>query len=131
VTPLQQVDFVERLLLGTLPASDRSQRLVRDAVPVAAAGCGAVVRAKTGWARPSGDAGPDIGWWVGWVEQPREVWMFASVVEGSPDGVRSARRDAALAVLERLEVVSRGACPGAADSGALQPARPIPAMFRG
>lgn len=131
VTPVQQVEFVERLLLGTLPVSDRSQRLVRDAVPATPAGCDAVIRAKTGWARPNGEAGPDIGWWVGWVELPREVWMFASVVEGPSDRVRDARRDAAMAVLERLEVVSRGTCRDASDAAPDGPARPIPAMFRG
>lgn len=131
VTPLQQVDFVERLLLGTLPASDRSQRLVRDAVPATASGCGAMIHAKTGWARPNGDAGPDTGWWVGWVERPREIWMFAAVVEGPADRVGRARRDAPLAVLERLTVVSRGGCQGAADSEPDGAPRPIPAMFRG
>lgn len=112
VTPLQQVDFVERLLLGTLPASTRAQIAARDVVPGERMACSVTVHGKTGWARQGldGNDGPDIGWWVGWVELPREVWLFATAVEGNPGLIRNARRDVTLTVLDRIGVVSEDNC---------------------
>lgn len=131
ITPAQQLDFVERLLSGRLPASTRSQALVRAAVPATPSGCGAVIRGKTGWARPNGAIGPDVGWWVGWVERPGDVWMFAAVVEGPSKQVLDARRDAVMGVLGRLDVVSRSPCRDTSSALPDAPADPIPAMFRG
>lgn len=131
ITPLQQMDFLERLLLDTLPASTRSQELVRDAVPVEPAGCGTVIRAKTGWGQPHGAGGTNVGWSIGWVERPREVWMFAAVVEGASHAVGPARKDVARSVLERLGALPVGPCEGAARPSRDAPQQPIPAMFRG
>lgn len=131
ITTLQQVDFMERLLLGTLPASTRSQALVRDAVPVEPAACDAVIHAKTGWGQPQGEAGTNVGWWVGWVERPREVWMFAAVVEGASHAVGPARKDVARRVLEHLGALPSAACTGAAGPSRGSSQMPIPPMFRG
>ncbi|MEQ9330432.1 penicillin-binding transpeptidase domain-containing protein [Thalassobaculum sp.] len=110
VSPVQQLDFVERLLLGTLPASTRSQTVARDAVPAERLGCGVVLRGKSGWAHPHGDEGPDVGWWVGWIERPREVWLFAAAVEGHPERIREARRAVTLNVLDRLAIGHDASC---------------------
>jgi len=110
VTPSQQVDFVERMLLGTLPASTRAQVAVRDVVPGEVLACDVAIRGKTGWVHMNGEDGPDVGWWVGWVERPREVWLFATAVEGSPDRMRQARRAVTLGVLERVGITAAGAC---------------------
>lgn len=112
VTPSQQVDFVERMLLGTLPASARSQIVARDAVPGELLACDVAIRGKTGWSRVNGEDGPDVGWWVGWVERPREVWLFATAVEGHPDRIRDARRAVTLAVL-----AAAGIAPGDTTGG--------------
>jgi len=104
VSPTQQLDFVERLLLGTLPASTRSQMTARDAMPAEQRGCDVVLRGKSGWAHPYGDEGPDVGWWVGWVERPHAVWLFAAAVEGHPERIREARRAVTLNVLDRLGI---------------------------
>ena len=115
VTPVQQVDFVERLLLGTLPASSHAQTAARDVVPSERVGCTGVIHAKTGRAQTgwSGGSGPDVGWWVGWVEVPDAVWVFATLVEGDPETVGPARRRVTLDVLDRTGI---GACGGAATS---------------
>lgn len=110
VTPAQQIGFVERLLLGTLPASTRSQVAARDAVPGERLGCEATLRGETGWTHPIGEDGPGVGWWVGWIERPREVWLFATAVEGHPERVREARRAVTLAVLDRLGIAGDGSC---------------------
>lgn len=119
VTPAQQVDFVERLLLGTLPASTRSQLAARDAVPGERLDCDVTIRAKAGWLHATGEDGADVGWWVGWVERPREVWLFATAVEGHPDRVRAARGGVTLEVLERVGLIRSGPCDGRAEAPAL------------
>lgn len=112
VTPSQQVDFVERMLLGTLPASTRSQVVARDAVPGEMLACDVAIRGKTGWSHVHGEDGPDVGWWVGWVERPREVWLFATAVEGHPDRIREARRAVTLAVLSATGIAPDGSAGG-------------------
>lgn len=110
VSPVQQLDFVERLLLGTLPANGRSQAAARDAMPAEPLGCGGVLRGKSGWAHPYGDEGPDVGWWVGWIERPHETWLFAAAVEGHPERIREARRAVTLNVLDRLAIGQDASC---------------------
>ena len=81
IDPVQQVDFVDRLRRGVLPASRRAQDLTRDILPVTRVG-DAVIRAKTGLigvddrTRP-GEAVASIGWLVGWVENGERQTVFA------------------------------------------------------
>lgn len=112
VTPVQQVDFVERLLLGTLPASGRSQTIARDVVPGEQVGCDAVIRAKSSWAPTVHNNGGDaeLGWLVGWVEMPREVWLFATAIEGNPALVGSSARQVTLDVFSRLGIGDEASC---------------------
>jgi beta-lactamase class D len=75
IDPMQQVDFVDRLRRGALPASKRSQDLVRDILPVTKAG-DAVIRAKTGLL--GAEVGkPSLGWVVGWAEKGSAQTVFA------------------------------------------------------
>jgi len=81
IDPVQQVDFLDRLRRGALPASKRAQDLTRDILPVTQVG-DAVIRAKTGLigvddqAR-SADVRNSIGWLVGWVENGPRATVFA------------------------------------------------------
>ena len=75
IDPIQQIDFVDRLRRGTLPAQKRSQDLVRDILPVTKVG-DAVIRAKTGVAVAQGGK-PSLGWIVGWAEKGTEQTVFA------------------------------------------------------
>jgi beta-lactamase class D len=75
IDPFQQVDFVDRLRRGVLPASKRSQDLVRDILPVTRVG-EAVIRAKSGLL--GAEIGkPSLGWMVGWAEQGSATTVFA------------------------------------------------------
>jgi beta-lactamase class D len=73
ISAVEQVDFLSRLAGLELPLSQRSQRIVREALIVEAAPEW-VLRAKTGWAARRE---PTHGWWVGWVEREDAVWVFA------------------------------------------------------
>jgi beta-lactamase class D len=75
IDPIQQIDFVDRLRRGALPASKRSQDLVRDILPVTMAG-DAVIRAKSGLLGAESGK-PSLGWLVGWAEKTNEQTVFA------------------------------------------------------
>jgi beta-lactamase class D len=75
IDPIQQIDFVDRLRRGVLPAAARSQQLVRDILPVVKVG-DATIRYKTGLL--DAELGrPSFGWLVGWAEKGKEQTVFA------------------------------------------------------
>jgi beta-lactamase class D len=88
IDPIQQIDFVDRLRRDELPASKRSQELVRDILPVTKSG-DAVIRAKTGLV--GAELGkPSLGWLVGWAEKGGANTVFALNLD-----VREPRHSAA------------------------------------
>src|SRR5207253_1280972 len=74
VSAIEQVDFLRRLAEGELPMSQRSQRLVRNALAFEKTR-DYTLYAKTG---TSGAAKDPVDWWIGWVEKKgRPVAFFA------------------------------------------------------
>ena len=65
VSAMEQVDFLRKLAQGELPMSQRSQRLVRNALVIEKTRA-YTLYAKTG---TSGAVKDPVGWWVGWVEK--------------------------------------------------------------
>jgi beta-lactamase class D len=103
VSALQQVDFLHKLAEGRLPMTQRSQRLVREAL-VLEKTRESTLYAKTGstgWTRPG-----SIHWWVGWVERKgKPVGYFAmnlTTVDGTKFGDRF---DIARAILREQRVL--------------------------
>ena len=75
IDPVQQIDFIDRLRRGTLPAAKRSQDLVRDIIPVTKVG-DATIHAKSGLlGAERGER--SLGWMVGWVERGDHPTVFA------------------------------------------------------
>jgi len=71
VSPLRQIEFIDRLRRGVLPVSQRTQDLVRDILPVTKVG-NSVIRSKSGLIgvddkSPAGGVSATVGWLVGWV----------------------------------------------------------------
>ena len=73
ISAVEQTRFLARLARGALPASARSQAIVRDILRVEQ-GPGYTLHAKTGW---SNAGTPQLGWWVGWVERGDAHHSFA------------------------------------------------------
>lgn len=79
----EQVDFLARLLAGTLPVTARAQAIVRDATPIEEAG-DATLHWKTGTGAL--DAGGWVGWLVGWIDRPDGAHVFACWIrDGAAD----------------------------------------------
>ena len=74
VSALEQVQFLHRLAEGRLPATQRAQRLVREALAIERTR-DYTIYAKTG---SSGTTKNSVWWWVGWVERKgRPAAVFA------------------------------------------------------
>ena len=81
ISPLQQIEFLDRLRREALPVSARSQALTRDILPVTKVG-DAVIRSKSGLIgvddkSPAGGVSATVGWLVGWAEKASTVTVFA------------------------------------------------------
>jgi beta-lactamase class D len=92
ITQFEQLDFLQRLQGQQLPASARSQNIIK-ALLVLGRGQGWILRGKTGWSDQDGDN----GWFVGWLEQQGHVYFFALNAEPQPgqpagDNFRLGRR---------------------------------------
>jgi beta-lactamase class D len=101
----EQVAFLERLYRNALPFRVEHQRLVKD-VMIVEAGRTWIVRAKTGWAAR---VKPQVGWWVGWVEQPDGPVFFTINIE-MPNGADDLPKRESIA---RDVLRSIGALPAA------------------
>ena len=96
VSAMQQVDFLHRLAEGRLPMSQRSQRLVRQALVSGREG-NDVLYGKTG---STGSVKEPADWWVGWIErQGRPLVYFAMNLTPSPQTRYEERFAIASAIL--------------------------------
>ena len=77
ITPQQQIEFLRRLYNNELPFSERSLSIVKD-IMVVEKTPNYTIRAKTGW---EGKGNPNIGWYVGYVEQNQNVYFFATNID--------------------------------------------------
>ncbi|MEP7453486.1 penicillin-binding transpeptidase domain-containing protein [Phyllobacterium sp. SB3] len=83
ISPLQQIDFLERLHQGTLPVSRRSQDLTLDILPVIKVGS-SIIRAKSGLVGVDDRRGIEnatVGWLTGYAETGSAMTIFALNVD--------------------------------------------------
>ena len=72
---VEQARFAAALGEQKLPASARSQTIVRDILKQEVKD-GRILYAKTGWYVPKGDE-QQIGWWTGWVDDGGKISAFS------------------------------------------------------
>lgn len=112
ITPHQQIDFLRELYHNKLPFSQRSMDIVKKIMVVKDTST-YIIRAKTGWGM-EGDK--DVGWYVGYIETPDNVYYFANCVQMDSkyftDNTRSVnfdrcRRDIVYLILDELGIVKK------------------------
>lgn len=102
ISAFGQVAFLHRLAEGRLPATQRAQRLVRQALGVEK-GRMQTLYAKAG---TTGHSREPVAWWVGWVErQGRPVAYFALNYRPRPETPFAARFEIGRAILEAQGVL--------------------------
>ncbi len=103
ISAVEQVDFLRKLSEGALPMTQRSQRLVRDALVVEKKPA-YTLYGKTG---TSGAVKNPVCWWVGWIERKgKPVAYFAMNYVPGPKDRYEDRFEIARAIL-----VDAGALP--------------------
>ncbi|PHJ63558.1 beta-lactamase [Nostoc linckia z18] len=93
ITPQQQIKFLQQLYQSDLPFSQRSINLVKD-IMIREQTPDYTLRGKTGWLTISK---PNIGWFVGYLEQNKNVYYFATTLdmykpEDAPARIEITRR---------------------------------------
>lgn len=76
ITPMQQLQFLEKLNKSELPFSQRNMDIVKS-ILIKDTVNGWVVRGKTGWGE-QGDQ--NIGWYVGYIQRDNKVFYFVNLV---------------------------------------------------
>jgi beta-lactamase class D len=77
VSATEQVEFLRKVYLRAFPFRPSSYETLRQIMLVEQTPS-FTMRAKTGWATRSR---PQVGWYVGYVETPGDVWFFATNLE--------------------------------------------------
>ncbi|MGB0839616.1 MAG: class D beta-lactamase [Chitinophagales bacterium] len=108
ISPMQQIDFLQRFYNTELPISPRTENMMKELMVIDEKE-GYKLSGKTGWALGNEDK-PDNGWFVGYVEKGREIYFFATNVSPKPDfdrkGFASIRAKITKAALKELGIVS-------------------------
>lgn len=98
ITPRQQIDFLRRLQQNELPFAQKNIDLVKD-IAIAEQASNYVLRAKTGIAT---SVTPQIGWYVGYLEQNNNVYFFATNIDVVTDKDIAARLEVTKLCLQDL-----------------------------
>ena len=77
ISAIEQIKFLKNVYLRTLPFSTHSYETLRQVMLVEHTPS-YTMWAKTGWATA---AKPQVGWYVGYIETPENVWLFATNIE--------------------------------------------------
>lgn len=80
ISPVEQVNFMRRLLAGQLPVSDKAHAMTKAILPSFRSG-GWTVQGKTGTTRVGDSAEKrSLGWFVGWANKDSRSIVFARLV---------------------------------------------------
>ncbi len=105
ISPKNQIEFLVQLYENKLPFSQQTINTVKE-IMISENIDGYIFRDKTGWTTKDGI---DIGWWVGYVETPSNVFFFATrikkgVNEINPD-FSKARKEITKEILKDLSAI--------------------------
>jgi beta-lactamase class D len=98
ITPRQQIDFLRRLQQNDLPFAQKNIDLVKD-IAIAEQTSNYVLRGKTGWVT---SVTPQIGWYVGYLEQNDNVYFFATNIDVVTEKDVAARLEVTKLCLQNL-----------------------------
>jgi len=77
ISAIEQISFLKKVYLRTLPFSTHTYDTLRQ-IMLMKQTPSYTLWAKTGWATR---VNPAVGWYVGYIETPQDVWFFATNIE--------------------------------------------------
>jgi beta-lactamase class D len=100
ISPIEQTHFLSKLAQLKLPFTKQTQKTVADILKLESNN-GRVLYGKTGWTiTPT----PHLGWFVGWVENEREIYAFALNMDINSNTDAKKRKGLAKALLKKLDI---------------------------
>ncbi|WP_058555062.1 class D beta-lactamase [Thiohalocapsa sp. ML1] len=108
ISAVEQVEFLNKLHQRELPFSADAYATLRE-IMLAEQTPDHALWAKTGWAAR---VKPQVGWYVGYVETPAEVWFFAMNMDVRNEQDLPLRRQLTRAALQAKGIIER---PGSAS----------------
>lgn len=106
ISPYEQIHFLQRLFENKLPVDTAVMESVKE-IMILEKTDQHTLRGKTGWAR---DVDPEVGWFVGWVENSQGVHYFATLILSKEDAgasFKKARQEITLKVLRDLGILPK------------------------
>ena len=100
ISAIEQVQFLTKLVSGKLPVSERARRIVTDILKLEQRN-GKTLYGKTGWTIAPD---PDIGWFVGWVDDGQDKHVFALNMDVHSRADARLRKKLALQLLSQLGI---------------------------
>ncbi|MBN1821126.1 MAG: class D beta-lactamase [Prolixibacteraceae bacterium] len=104
ITPLQQMDFLQRFVSNKLPFSEHSTETVRK-IFIIEKNDDYTFRGKTGWATMDNK---NIGWFAGYLEKGGSTWIYVLNVEsGNEDTTQfsASREGITRKILKKLNLI--------------------------
>jgi len=95
ITPMEQVAFLKKLILGELPFKKTNILAVKE-ILMEDQNDQYVFRAKTGWA----DFGQEIGWYVGYIEIRGDTFIFVNNIDINKNEDARARKSIVKEILD-------------------------------
>lgn len=99
ISAVEQIAFLSRLALETLPLSEATYAAAKD-IMVSDQNDIWVMRSKTGWRYSKENM--DVGWYVGWLQCPDETYVFALNMDMPDSRYLSRRKDITYSVLRDI-----------------------------
>jgi beta-lactamase class D len=101
ISAIEQVEFLKKVYQRTLRFSASSYDALRQ-IMLAEETPSFTLRAKTGWATC---IEPPVGWYVGYVEVPGDVWFFAMNIDARDEKALPLRQQLTRAALQLKGVI--------------------------
>ncbi|MFT5823422.1 MAG: beta-lactamase class D [Crocinitomix sp.] len=104
ISPIQQVDFLERILNRNLQISDRTYEIL-DKIMTFDFSNTYEIKGKTGWGIVDNK---DIGWFIGWIETDKTKYIFVNCIQsrGPNDQFAKARIEIAYEVFRKNGIIA-------------------------
>lgn len=104
ITPQEQIQFLRRFYNNDLPFSERSLSIVKD-IMIVEQTPDYTLRGKSGWVGFGNNTTPQIGWYVGYLEQANNVYFFSINIDINTDKDPAARMELIRLCLKDLKLL--------------------------
>ncbi|NOQ73104.1 MAG: class D beta-lactamase [Crocinitomix sp.] len=104
VSPMQQINFLERILNRELDIADRTYEILDNIMTYDSTNT-YEIKGKTGWGVV---ADKDIGWFIGWIETDKKKYIFVNCIQstGANDQFVKARIDIVYQVFRENGIIA-------------------------